>query len=237
MGKKIVWLFDCDGTLLNDRGEITPETRNVIRKLAENPENYLIFASGRSYAGVEKVCSQLNMLDDFKYYICFTGCEIFESGSKKVLFNRSLNWKDTRRIATLAKRNNIPCYIMCQDLVLSEQFIDEAKTESERNLQSVVYTNLLNARVNAMKVVLMAYCESESLQEEYTIIHPSNKITEFLPKNTGKSQAMLKLKNDIIHADYIVSFGDAGNDYDMIKDADFGFVWAMVQKNVKKLPI
>ena len=54
---------------------------------------------------------------------------------------------------------------MCSDLVLSEQFIDEAKTESERNLQSVVYTNLLNARVNAMKVVLMAYCESESLQE------------------------------------------------------------------------
>lgn len=46
---------------------------------------------------------------------------------------------------------------------------------------------------------------------------------------------MLKLKNDIIHADYIVSFGDAGNDYDMIKDADFGICMGNGTEKCKKV--
>ena len=48
---KKIFFTDIDGTLLNDKKELTPETRKVIEKISE-AGHYMVLASGRPMMSV-----------------------------------------------------------------------------------------------------------------------------------------------------------------------------------------
>ena len=234
---KNVWLFDCDGTLLNDDKEMTEKTREAIKNLANTPDNYVVFASGRSYEGVKAICEKLGMMDEFQYYICFNGCQTINNKDTEhpvTMTNTLMDPETAEKVVAMAKEAGIPCYAITPDHVYEEENIKEASTEAGRNKEPIIQHDLSNMEKDegVVKVVLSIPEDPDKLQKfyeglddniksQYTIIRPDDHNMEFLHKDAGKAPAMQRLK-ELFNADYTISFGDAGNDYDMIRDADFG---------------
>ena len=127
---KNVWLFDCDGTLLNDDKEMTEKTREAIKNLANTPDNYVVFASGRSYEGVKAICEKLGMMDEFQYYICFNGCQTINNKDTEhpvTMTNTLMDPETAEKVVAMANEAGIPCYAITPDHVYEEENIKEEK--------------------------------------------------------------------------------------------------------------
>ena len=76
--------FDMDGTLLNSRKHISPETRLAIKK-AVNAGKMVVLATGRSLTELMDVKPEL---EDFSYIVCESGALVYDSQEERIL-----HWK------------------------------------------------------------------------------------------------------------------------------------------------
>lgn len=85
---------DMDGTLLNDKNEITPYTIEIIRQAAAQG---LIFSicTGRPIQGVERYQKQLGIQGPV---ITYNGAMILDSADGRVLYRQELKADDARLI-------------------------------------------------------------------------------------------------------------------------------------------
>ena len=78
---------DIDGTLLNDRGELTENTKNAIKQWVDKGLIFTI-ASGRPIQGIEKLNRTLNLDVPF---ITYNGAMVVMGKSGKVLYEQKLS--------------------------------------------------------------------------------------------------------------------------------------------------
>ena len=94
---KKIFFTDIDGTLLNDKKELTPETRKVIEKISE-AGHYMVLASGRPMMSVMEVGEQLGIPDNNLYYIGSNGGIVVEAATGHVIMEKRLELKDVEYI-------------------------------------------------------------------------------------------------------------------------------------------
>ena len=94
---KKIFFTDIDGTLLNDKKELTPETRKVIEKISE-AGHYMVLASGRPMMSVMEVGEQLGIPDNNLYYIGSNGGIVVEAATSHVIMEKRLELKDVEYI-------------------------------------------------------------------------------------------------------------------------------------------
>ena len=76
--------FDLDGTLLNDKKEITPETRTTRAQLQQQGVR-LILASGRHPRGVLPLAQELDFPAQNGVILCFNGGCVVDCKTGQVL--------------------------------------------------------------------------------------------------------------------------------------------------------
>lgn len=103
--KKIVYI-DCDGTLQNDKGEISEKTKRIIEKFTE-AGNHLVLCTGRPRYHVEKIWREIKC-DNF--FISSNGAEIYNNEEGKILKGIYLDAEDVIKIYKLAKENDMEVY-------------------------------------------------------------------------------------------------------------------------------
>ena len=97
---KIVGL-DLDGTLLTDKKELLPYTKNVIREALQNGTVVLV-ATGRPWTGVPEELRELPGMD---YALTANGARIIETRTGKVLEEHLLSKEAAKKAkAALATR-------------------------------------------------------------------------------------------------------------------------------------
>ena len=96
---------DMDGTLLNDKNEITPYTIETIRQAAAQG---LIFSicTGRPIQGVERYQKQLGIQGPV---ITYNGAMILDSADGRVLYRQELKADDARLILEAGLNYDLPC--------------------------------------------------------------------------------------------------------------------------------
>ena len=87
--------LDLDGTLTNDRKEITPKTKEILMELQRNGTR-LALASARPAPGLLSVCDELQMREFEGILMSYNGGRIVDAASGETLYLTTMDEEETR---------------------------------------------------------------------------------------------------------------------------------------------
>ena len=243
MGIKAI-VMDVDGTLTNDKKEITPKTREALLK-AQKQGILLILASGRPTTGLVEMGKVLEMDKNNGLFISYNGSKVVNFQTGEELFNEPLKLEDAKAVLEHMKKFEIKPMIdkgdymyvndvyNCMIRFRGEPF-NVIKYESRGGNYKLCEIDDLAAFVDYPLNKILTAGEPEYLQEHYIeMMEPfKDKLNcmftgpfyfEFTAKDIDKAKALdTVLKPLEITADEVIAFGDGHNDISIIKYAGIG---------------
>lgn len=243
MGIKAI-VMDVDGTLTNDKKEITPKTREALLK-AQKQGILLILASGRPTTGLVEMGKVLEMDKNNGLFISYNGSKVINFQTGEELFNEPLKLEDAKAVLEHMKKFEIKPMIdkgdymyvndvyNCMIRFRGEPF-NVIKYESRGGNYKLCEIDDLAAFVDYPLNKILTAGEPEYLQEHYIeMMEPfKDKLNcmftgpfyfEFTAKDIDKAKALdTVLKPLDITADEVIAFGDGHNDISIIKYAGIG---------------
>ena len=82
-------VLDLDGTLTNEKKEITPKTYEALMK-AQSLGVKIVLASGRPTFGIMPLAIQLNLADHDGYILAYNGGKIISCSTGDIIYNKEL---------------------------------------------------------------------------------------------------------------------------------------------------
>ena len=243
MGIKAI-VMDVDGTLTNDKKEITPKTREILLK-AQKQGILLILASGRPTTGLVEMGKVLEMDKNNGLFISYNGSKVVNFQTGEELFNEPLKLEDAKAVLEHMKKFEIKPMIdkgdymyvndvyNCMIRFRGEPF-NVIKYESRGGNYKLCEIDDLAAFVDYPLNKILTAGEPEYLQEHYIeMMEPfKDKLNcmftgpfyfEFTAKDIDKAKALdTVLKPLDITADEVIAFGGGHNDISIIKYAGIG---------------
>lgn len=233
---------DIDGTLLNDSGELTENTKNAIRQWVDKGLIFTI-ASGRPIQGIEGLNKTLDLDVPF---ITYNGAMVVLGKSKQVLYEQKLSRSDAEEIIKLGEKYNVTIMIW-KDNELYVPTLNERvnKYKIISGVEPIVIDNMEKLIESGVTKILW-YDEVENIEKYQKEIgrclsdsvnfHPSRPyFMEFVDKNASKAIAMEKLGRYYgIKQSEMIAVGDGFNDLSMIQYAGLGVAMANSPDEVKE---
>lgn len=250
-----VFAFDLDGTLLQRNNKANEYTLDVLKKSKESG-NINIVATGR---GVAKTLPLLESkaIDHMDYLVCSNGTVIYDVKNKSSITLNSLDKNvfdimkniaqeknliiaiDTNSVnATSLPNNKLPEWLNDVDImdmnILNLMSLDELSTlvhHPDTQLTQIAFRNPLKDAINNTELVrtLISNYPSE--------VYLTNSIyTDVNPKNTSKYNAV-KYILDLLNKtnENLISFGDSGNDLELIKNSKIGIAMGNATNDAKSI--
>ena len=141
MEKKLL-VLDIDGTLVNDRKEITPRTKDALIRAMEEGHSVMI-ASGRPTPGVQKYVDELRLAEYGGYTLTYNGARVQNCRTGKDIYEKKLKNSLLRPIYEYAEVNDLGIITYQKDMELEPQVL------SGRRLDKWIE---LEARINGLTV-------------------------------------------------------------------------------------
>ena len=256
MGIKAI-VMDVDGTLTNDKKEITPKTREVLLK-AQEQGILLILASGRPTTGLVEMGKVLEMDKNNGLFISYNGSKVINFQTGEELFNEPLKLEDAKAVLEHMKKFEIKPMIdkgdymyvndvyNCMIRFRGEPF-NVIKYESRGGNYKLCEIDDLAAFVDYPLNKILTAGEPEYLQEHYIeMMEPfKDKLNcmftapfyfEITAKDIDKAKALeTVLKPLNIKQDEIIAFGDGHNDISIIKYAGIGVAMENAVPDLKEI--
>lgn len=211
--------LDMDGTLLDNKEEVTVENREAIRNAREKGVRVII-ATGRSIITCRKYAESLDLLS---YLITVNGSEIWEHEGK------------------LMERNPVPSELIEWMWDLSQTY----KTKFWASSTDKVWRNEMAKDIKNHQWLKFGY-QIEDDQVRNTVLNmltrnPMLEISNSSPINieinalgVNKAMAISKVCEELnISMDNVLTIGDSLNDIEMIKKAGIGIAMGNAQEVVK----
>lgn len=233
---------DIDGTLLNDRGELTENTKKAIR---QGVEKGLIFtiATGRPIQGVEGLNKALDL--DLPFII-YNGAMVVLGRSRKVLYEQKLSEKDAGDIIKLGEKYGTTIMVWKNNGLYVPKLNE--RVEKYKSISGVEPVLAENTRQLAEKgVTKILWSDEVEKIEQYNRevgkhlsdnvnFHPSRPyFLEFVDINASKAIAMERLGEYYgIDRSEMIAVGDGYNDLSMIEYAGLGVAMANSPDYVKE---
>ncbi len=253
MAIKAIFL-DIDGTLTNDRKEITPLTLSILLK-AQKLGIRLVIASGRPAIGLYQYGDLLEMSQHHGLFVCYNGSRVVDCESGEVLVNRTMSADTCRRILHHLKQFRTRPMLECGDHVLVHDVYDCMIKDGEREFNVFEYETRMNhylltevpdleAAVDGPQNKILTTGDSDYLREhaeemsapfadEVAAMFTANFYYEYTPIGVDKGSALseaMQLLN--IRPEECIAFGDAENDISMLQYAGIGVAMKNAQEAV-----
>lgn len=232
--------LDLDGTLLNDKKELTHYTTKVIQK-AISQGVHIIVATGRPISGIPKEIINLPV----RYLITVNGGRILDVQAKESLRTRLLPIEDAKKLLTI-----FDDYDAFREVYFDGTgYVDEKQMERIADFVQTVgmqqyflrtrkaVANLwdkVNSVHKSMDKIQAIFANMEDCFEareriaanfdlSVTNALPNN--IEINPKGVNKAEALFFLADLLqIEHDEVMACGDGMNDLEMVESAGFGVV-------------
>ena len=146
-------IVDMDGTLLDDRNQISDYTVSVIKEF-QNKGGIFVINTGRSYVSSAKILKKAGISCD---YICLSGAAIYDANGNCVL-NDVMNLNEVQTIREVEKKHTL--YV---DYITTEGIFSQCSKEFARKHY------LQEAKLLAQKVNKKFY-ENEAIQKYQWIL-------------------------------------------------------------------
>ena len=239
--EKVVIMTDLDGTLLDDKKQISEKDMAAIDEFRKGGGIFTV-ATGRGVAMARSIVEKLKV--DIPCVI-FNGAAVYDFNEKRFLWHSSMPDFAVGYIKTLMKQfPDIGIEVLRGEEVF---VVNNNKTVDEHMaIENVVpvYMDIDDVPKDGWLKVLIAY-PPEKIDRiiEFTKtncnigvnwVHSSPMYYEMLPEGISKGAGYKKLLEILGKTDYFtVASGDFGNDYEMVRTADLGVAVANAQQAVK----
>ncbi|GAE25511.1 hydrolase [Halalkalibacter wakoensis JCM 9140] len=212
--------IDMDGTLLNNRHEISLANRKAIKE-AEAKGVHVVISTGRT----RMTCDELvNSLELSSYLITVNGSEIWNH-ERELLERSLLHTKHIENMWKLKETHQTFCWAASVDQVWREEFPEDLTKHEWMKFGFDIKDDEIR------KLILEELSKNKEL--EITNSSPTN--LEINAVGVNKANAIQKVCARIgITMDQVLAIGDSLNDLAMIKEAGIGVAMGNAQPFVKE---
>lgn len=249
MDKKIEYkmlVLDLDGTLTNNKKEITPHTYDCLMK-AQEKGVIVVLASGRPTYGIVPLAKQLRLSEYGGYILAYNGGKIVDCKSGDTVFNQELQpsllplLHDEAMAAGMQiltyQGDGIAATKADDEYVQHEAFINKMPvveyTDFKRQVEFPINKCLIVGSPEPLHQLELRL--ADTLQGKLSVYRSANFFLECVPLGIEKSQSIDKLAESLgIAREEIIAIGDGYNDMGMIKYAGLGVAMANAEDEVKE---
>jgi len=232
--------FDLDGTLLNSKKELTPQTAEILQRAADKGIE-IVPATGRIWYVIPKFIRELEFIN---YAITLNGAKVFDVKNEKTIAKFEIPPERALKMARVFDDiDNILYDAVSDDKgYIRRDFyekapaymIDEWQTRivlDNRKPVDNFYERLADSNgIQKMQIYTLDQELRHNLLNSLPVVFPKSEFSSSLPNNveindkTSNKGNGLKCLADYldIKLENILAFGDGSNDLSMIKAAGIG---------------
>ncbi len=250
-----LFLSDLDGTLLNERGEVSEISAQLINK-AVSDKNYFSIATARSYDTAALLMRQINVNVPS---VLLNGALVCDLSSGKIYRYNSIPPLHARKISEIFLRHHRPpfCYLLkdksnassieIQYIRTSTPFDDEFICECVRGGSCVknvtefdfAHPALYFTAMDTEAVIMPIYDEIKNLEGcNITLYgdtyHEGYFFLDIFAAGTSKAAGAEYVKK-ITGAGTVIAFGDSINDIPLLRSSDKAICVSNASKEVKSV--
>lgn len=116
--------LDLDGTLTNEKKEITPYTKEVLMAY-QKAGGCIVLASGRPPHGILPLAEELELEKYGGYMLAFNGAIVYECSTKKIIYQQTFEKPLTDIVWELGREYGVGMLTYHEDELLTEDANDE----------------------------------------------------------------------------------------------------------------
>lgn len=236
MEPKILFL-DLDGTLLNDRKEITPKNRQAIEHILELGHKVVI-ASGRPLKSALIQAERLGLTGRGCYVIAYNGAVVYDCSRRSEVFRRTLEMEDLYTVFDEANRRGLHIQTYEKEDVVVERRNDTAVVRRYCDSIQMDYRVVEDIRRELteppVKALLIDYQDRAPVEamERWLVEHMRGRVDCFFSSHSylevvspgmNKGAAVVDLCRRLgLPLSNSVAAGDEANDISMLRAAATG---------------
>lgn len=231
---------DLDGTLLTDKKEITPFTREILQKAAEQGI-WFVPATGRAFSSIP---GEVLTLPKTEYLITSNGAAIYSISKKKRIYERLLQREAVEKVLKLpippeaaleAFVEGVPYsseeYILHAEDYGATEYGAEYVRKTRKGVPDIrAFVKEHAGKLDSLSFVCADKEKKEALrrclEQEVPGVYVTSSVPHMLEignEDAGKGKTLKYLLKFLgISSKEAMAFGDADNDIDMLKEAACG---------------
>ncbi|WEV45735.1 sugar-phosphatase [Streptococcaceae bacterium ESL0687] len=239
--------IDLDGTLLNDRHEITDEVKKAVNE-AKKAGVKIVITSGRPLPGVEPILKELGLTDPGDYAITYNGALVQATDTGEEFVRETMSAQDFLDIELEGRKRGIHLHAITSDGVYTPNRDIGRYTVREAWLVNMPLFYRTTDEICDLDIVKVMYVDEpeiidqtiESLPgefyERFNIVKSFPVYLELLNKNASKGQAIAHLAEKLgIKIEETMAIGDEENDRSMLEMVGTPVVMENGNPEIKKL--
>ena len=185
--KKIIYI-DCDGTLKNDKGEISERTKKAINQFTQ-AGNYIVLCTGQPRYFAEKISKEIGCES---FFISSNGSEIYNNIEGRIIKIISVDNADFIRIYEYAEKNDIRIVAVSTD----KEFVTK---EIRNKNQYMLPNNLIDLEIflthNKIKQIMLISSDNKKISRAKSeLINKTDSIT-ILNQSTNEKEPWVAFGN------------------------------------------
>ena len=241
-----VFAFDLDGTLTNDKKEITPETKKCIIELQKKGK-IMVLASGRPLLGVLPLALELDFDKYGGYIICMNGAMIYNCQTKERILDIVLPSNYIKPLIEYSRKVQIASLSYDDEAIITEMPNDKYVFQESFNNKLTIkeipdLCKYINFPIEKIMFVgepdlIMSFYDDIKLQfPKLSIYRSMPYFLEIMNNGIDKEFALTKLLSHLnLNKNELIAFGDGYNDLPMLNYAGFSVVMNNASEEVKQI--
>ncbi len=238
--------LDLDGTLTNDKKQITEYTKKTLHEAAGKGIK-IALASGRPTLGILPVAEELGLRQTGGYIIAYNGGHILDIGNGEDIFRAAFPKEFIRQAADYAAKNHVPILSYDEKYILTEGPVDEyvmhevintgAQVKLVPDLPAYLRFPIVKMLICGNPDVLAAMESgmADHFRGSLDIYRAEPWFLEVMPRGINKAQGLKMLADHLgFTREDIMACGDANNDIPMLQQAKYSIAMANAVEGVKR---
>lgn len=239
--------FDLDGTLTDDKKEITPHTLDALMNIQSQGVR-LVLASGRPPYGMRPLARQLHMEQYGGIILCYNGGHVEDCATGKVYVERKMPEEVLPMLHRFQEESGMTLMTYYEDKIYTEHPDDQYVGISAFNnkMQVVGVSDFLSEAPRSLnkclivgphdKQVVWEEKIRETTKDYLYVCHSTPYFIEILPKGIDKGPSLLSLGERLgVKPSEIMAFGDSNNDAQMLRLAGIGVAMSNADESLKQI--
>ncbi len=240
-------VLDLDGTLTNDKKEITPRTLDTMLRVQERGVK-LVLASGRPTYGITPLAESLSMTRYGGYILSYNGGKIIDTKSGEMIYESTLPQSIVPELHQISQEHKVTILTYQDEYILTEE------PDNQYVGHEIFLTKMSPKRVDDFsravdfapdKCLIVGEPErliplGEELNKRYgetlSAYRSEPFFLEVVPKGIDKAESLKRLLDlTSSEREEMIAVGDGYNDLSMIRFAGLGVAMANAQAEVKSV--
>lgn len=236
MTEKKLFVFDIDGTLLDDNKNLPASTKEAVKTLMKNHE--VAIATGRNRTMAMDVIKELDISN---YIVCNGAAAYYQNDT---IFTNSLNKEELDQLIKMADANG---HQMIYETV--DHLRRRSREPNNRMVEGMHHVGFPVPdfdkeyyKDQSLVQCLLFYTREEAELYEnkgfkhFRFVRWHEKGVDVLPADGSKYETITHLARHIgIDNDNVIAFGDGFNDIEMIRHVGLGVAMGNAEEEVKKV--